>query len=339
MKNILVIGGTRNMGYYFSKRMLDAGAKVTILNRGMTPDELPDTVHRLRADRTDPMQVKRALLAKSFDVVVDFVMHKETEAHQIIDLIKDSVGQYIFISSGQVYLVREGNIARPYREEEYEGRTQPPPKANTFAYEEWRYGIDKRSVENVFIEAHEQKGFPFTTLRLPMVNSERDTFRRLYNYILRIEDGKPLLIPETPTYPLRHVYSHDVVEALVKIVETGVGKGRAYNISQDETVTIDEFIELLGNIMGKSPQIIRVKRSLLEANGFLPDASPFTERWMSELDNTRSKEELGMEYTPLAEYLENLVNYYTSKKMPKPVGYKRRNAEVQMANQILEEQS
>lgn len=327
------------MGYYFSKRMIDAGHKVTILNRGMTPDSLPDTVYRLRADRTDPMQLKRALLAKTFDIVIDFVMHREIEARQIIDILKDSAGHYVFISSGQVYLVREGNITRPYKEDEYMGRTQPPPKANTYAYEEWRYGMDKRAVEDVFINAYEEQGFPYTSLRLPMVNSERDTFRRLYNYILRVQDGDPLLIPETPTYPLRHVYSLDVVEALVKIAETDIGKGRAYNISQDETVTIDEFLELLGNIMGQSPQIIRVKRSLLEANGFLPDASPFTERWMSELDNTRSKEALGLEYTPLPTYLKTLVDYYTNTKLPKPVGYKRRNAEVQMAKQILGQES
>jgi hypothetical protein len=43
--------------------------------------------------------------------------------------------------------------------------------------------------------------------------------------------------------------------------------------------------------MGIKPHIIRVKRSELEANGFLPDCSPFSDRWMSELDNTRSKAE------------------------------------------------
>ena len=238
------------MGHTFTHRMVEAGNNVTILNRGMTPDDLPDGVHRLRADRTNPMQMKRALLAKNFDVVVDFVMHKEAEAQQLVELIKDSVGHYIFISSGQVYLVREG-IDRPFKEEAYEGRTQPPPKANTFAYEEWRYGMDKRSVEDVFIKAHQEKNFPYTALRLPMVNSERDTFRRLYNYILRLQDGHPLLIPTTPTYPLRHVYGKDVVSAIVKLAESGIGKGRAYNISQDETLTIDEFLELLAGLMGK----------------------------------------------------------------------------------------
>lgn len=329
MKNILVIGGTRNMGYSLVLRLLERGHTVTILNRGIDPDNLPDSVHRLRADRTDPQQMRRALLAKSFDAVVDTVMFRGPEAETIVDLLKGRIGHYIFLSTGQVYLVRE-NIERPFKEEDYEGRLIPPPKDNTFAYEEWRYGVDKRAAEDVFAKAWAENGFPYTSFRMPMVNSERDGFNRLYNYILRLADGGPILAPETPKYPLRHVYAGDVVSALVKVVESGMGKGRAYNISQDETVSLDEFIAILGDIMKVQPHIVRFKRSELEAAGFLPDCSPFSERWMSELDNTRSKTELGIEYTPLALYLEKLVRYYEYHKPPKPVSYKRRHAEIQM---------
>jgi len=334
MKNILIIGGTRNMGYFLALRLLKQGHRLTILNRGISHDELPDHVHRLRADRTDPQQMRRALLAKSFDVVVDFVMYNSHEAATSIELLKGNVGHYIFISSGQVYLVRE-DIERPFSEGDYDGRVQPPPKAKTYAYEEWDYGMKKRAAEDAFAQAFAHAQFPYTALRLPMVNSERDTFRRLYSYIVRLKDGGPILIPETPTYPLRHIYSHDVVDALDYLIQTGQGQGRAYNISQEETVSIGEFLDILGKLLYVKPKIARVKRSLLEANGFLPDCSPFSDRWMSELTNTRSKEELGLVYTPLPLYLEKLVAYYDANKPPMPVGYKRRPAELQMAKQVL----
>lgn len=334
MKNILVIGGTRNMGYQLVMNLLDTGHQVTILNRGMSQDDLPETVYRLRADRTESQQMKRALLGKSFDVVVDFVMYRQSEAEVIIDLLDGKIDHYIFISTGQVYLVREG-ITRPFTEDSFEGRIQPPPKANTFAYEEWLYGINKRQAEEAFMKAYDETGFPYTALRLPMVNSERDTFNRLYSYIMRLQDGGPILVPETPTYPLRHVYGKDVVRVIQQLITERQGIGRAYNISQDETVTIDEFLGILGEHMGITPQIIRVKRSLLEANGFLPDCSPFSERWMSELDNTRSKEELGIVYTPLYDYLGKLVTHFTNQKISTPVGYKRRPAEKQLAEQML----
>src|SRR5690606_1166891 len=218
-------------------------------------------------------------------------------------------------------------LERPYREEDYAGRLMPAPKPTTFAYEEWNYGMGKRQAEDRLAEAWETDGFPYTALRLPMVNSERDHFNRLYNYVLRLKDGGPILVPTTPNYPLRHVYVGDVVKAITTLIETGLGKGRAYNIAQDETVTLDAFLELLGDILGVQPYVLRVRRDLLEANGFLPDCSPFSERWMSEMDNRRSKEELGLVYTPLRTYLEQIVRYYEEHQPPRPASYRRRHAE------------
>lgn len=328
MKNILIIGGTRNMGYFTTLRLLEAGHQVTLLNRGKTPDDLPASVFRLRADRTNGQQMKRALLARSFDVVIDFALYRGAEAQMIVELLRDHVGQYIFISSGQVYLVREG-LERPFRESDYEGRLMPAPKSNTYAYEEWLYGMDKRAAEDVFRQA---SGFPYTSLRLPMVNSERDHMRRLYQYILRLKDGGPILVPETPDHPLRHIYGQDVVNAIITFMDARAGIGDAINISQDETVSLDEFLALLADIMGvRPPVIVRKKHSELEAAGFLPDCSPFSDRWMSELDNTRSKAEFGIQYTPLRDYLANIVRYTHDHPPQNPVSYKRRHAEIQLA--------
>lgn len=337
MKNILIIGGTRNMGFDLTQRLLAAGHTVTILNRGLTPDTLPQEVHRLRADRTDSRQLHRALMGKTFDVVVDFALYKEPEAQAIVQFLSGQVGHYVFISTGQVYLIRE-KLQRPFSEEDYAGRLQPEPKENTFAHEEWLYGMDKRRAEDVFWQAHRDREFPITVLRMPMVNSEYDQFGRLYSYVLRLQDGGPLLIPETPNHPLRHVYKDDVVTALKIIIENGVGKGRAYNISQDETVMIDEFLEVLGEIVGTAPDIVRVEKSWMEANGFLPHASPFSERWMSELTNERSKAELKLVYTPLRQYLAQLVAYFDEHKLAPPIGYKRRQSEIKSANDLRQKQ-
>jgi nucleoside-diphosphate-sugar epimerase len=327
MLNILIIGGTRNLGYGLAMNVLADGHRVTILNRGRTPDQLPDSVERLRADRTDSAQLAAALNRRSFDVVVDTALYKGPEAEAIVQLLVERTGHYVFLSTGQVYLVREG-LERPFRESDYPGRLMPAPKPQTYGYEEWLYGIEKRQAEDVLAGAWESQRFPYTSLRLPMVNSERDHFNRLYGYLLRLQDGGPILVPETPDYPLRHVYAGDVVRAIRLLIDTGKGKGQAYNISQDETVSLDTFLTTLGSLIGVQPNIMHLRRGLLEANGFLPDCSPFSDRWMSELDNTRSKTELGMSYTPLREYLHKLVDYYDAHKPPQPAGYRRRNAEI-----------
>lgn len=324
---ILVIGGTRNLGHSLVHKLINLGHNVSVFNRGKTNDQLPDGVERLRGDRTDPVQLMHALQGRSFDAVIDNALYKGAEVEPIVRLLNNRIGHYIFLSTGQVYLVREG-IARPFDEANYEGRLMPSPKPNTYGYEEWMYGIEKRRAEDALHAAWVEQGFPYTSLRLPMVNSERDHFHRLYNYILRLKDGGPILVPSTPNYPLRHVYGEDVVNAILSLIDSGKGKGAAYNISQDETLPLDDFLAMLGDLVGVTAQVIRVRRDLLEANGFLPDCSPFSERWMSELDNTRSKRELGTVYTPLRDYLARIVAYYNENPPPTPASYRRRRAEL-----------
>jgi nucleoside-diphosphate-sugar epimerase len=333
MQNILIIGGTRNMGYDLALRLNSAGHRVTVLNRGISPDELPDNIFRLRADRTDILQLRRALLAKSFDAVVDFVMYNGQDAQSVTEILNGMIGQYIFISSGQVYLVRE-DITRPFSEDEYTGRLLPAPKENTYAYEEWHYGIGKREAEDVLFAAAQNKKFPFTTFRLPMVNSERDQQRRLYSYILRLRDGNPLLIPETPNHPLRHIDGADVVRLVQEQIERKEAKRDAFNLAQDETLSMDEFLSLLASLLGTTARLVRAKSSELEAGGFMPHCSPFSDRWMSEITNERSKAELGAHYTPVAQTLERLVAHFRDNPPPAPTSYKRRQAEVKFAKLV-----
>lgn len=325
--NILIIGGTRNIGYHLARSLIERGEQVTLLNRGISQDDLPPNIARLRADRTDPQQLRRALHGRSFDVVVDMVLYRGEEAEVITELLRDAVGHYIFISTGQVYLVRHG-IERPFKEIDTAATLMPPPPLNTYDYEEYLYGYEKSQAEDVLAAAFRDHSFPYTSLRIPMVNGERDTFQRLYSYYLRIKDGGPILAPDTPNHALRHIYARDVVEAVQRVIDrSDKTKGRAYNISQEETLTLEAFLDILAQTMGMAAQVVRVERDVLESNGFLPDCSPFSERWMSDLDNNLSKRELDMQYTPVATYLQAIVHEYLKHPQPAPAGYRRRQAE------------
>ena len=53
---------------------------------------------------------------------------------------------------------------------------------------------------------------------------------------------------------------------------------------------------------------------------------------MSELDNRRSKEELGIIYTPLADYLKSIVDHYKNNPKLMPEGYATRRLELQLTH-------
>jgi nucleoside-diphosphate-sugar epimerase len=219
---------------------------------------------------------------------------------------------------------------RPYKEDDYAGLVMAePPKSNVSEYENWRYGFDKRAAEDVFASAWAKDKFPCTSLRLPMVNSERDHYDRIYGYFLRIQDEGPILVPDEDGAPVRHVYGEDVVQAITRLAESGKGKGRAYNIGQDETLSLVEFLELLAETMHCPLKIVRVLREELDRQGLLPHCSPFSGKWMSSLDNARSKAELGMQYTPVVTYVKKLVSYFQAVRPHNVEGYAQRQREVE----------
>jgi nucleoside-diphosphate-sugar epimerase len=332
----LIIGGTRNLGPSIVHALLQRGHEVAVFNRGQTRDDLPEEVERLRGDRTDPEQLRRALGertqgGKEFDLVIDTTLYTGAEAQTAVELFAGRVGRYIFLSTGQVYLVRVG-VERPYKEEDYPGPVMAePPKSEVSEYENWRYGFDKRAAEDLFARAWTERKFPFSSLRLPMVNSERDHYDRIYGYFLRIQDEGPLLIPDEDGAPVRHVYGEDVVQAIMRLAESDLDRGCAYNIGQEETLSLVQFLELLAETMHCPLKLVPVPREELDREGLLPHCSPFSGRWMSSLENARSKAELGMQYTPVSTYVKKLVSYFQAVRPHTVEGYAQRPREVEFA--------
>jgi nucleoside-diphosphate-sugar epimerase len=325
----LIIGGTRNLGPSLAQALLDDGYQVAVFNRGITPGPLPVGVERLHGDRSDAGQLQSALAGREFDLVVDTTLYTGPEAEAIVRVLMGRVGHYVFLSTGQVYLVRTG-LQAPFRETDYHGPVMPDPGLEHRDHADWVYGVDKRAAENAFQRAWEAMRFPFLSLRLPMVNSELDHHDRIYGYWLRLRDGGPIVVPEGPAGGLRHVYGGDVVQAVRRCVVAG-GPGRAYNISQDERLPLEDFLKMLASAAGLPLRISRVPRSRLEEAGLLPACSPFSGHWMSVLDNRRSKLELGMSYTPPAVYVERLVNWHASQPVREIAGYSKRSRELEMA--------
>ncbi len=336
MAQTLILGGTRNLGHVTALALLDAGHDVAIMNRGVTRDELPTEVERLRGDRNDTEQLRSAIGTRKFDLVFDTTTYTGVEAQQAVEIFEGRAGRYVFVSSGQVYLVRD-NLPRPFREEHYEGSVMPAPLKDSADYPSWLYGADKRDAEDVFITAREKKGFPVTTLRLPMVASDRDHYGRIQAYAARILDGGPLLVPSGDGLPIRHVYVGDVAHLVVGFTGSAEGQHRDYNVSYGQSMSLSRFIEVLADAAGRTPEVIHVGREKLTASGLLPHCSPFSGKWMSELDNSRSIDELsdiGLSYTSPETYLPRLVTDYRRRwglERIVPDGYSQRPEELAFA--------
>jgi len=325
--DVLVIGGNRFMGLGLVWRLLFAGHRVTVLNRGHLGDPFGDRVERLRADRsTDAFD--RALAGRAFDRVVDLAGFAGDDLARAVRVLGGRVGHYVFISTGQVYLVREG-CPRPAREADYVGPVMaaPPTPADQ---EDWAYGVGKRAAEDVLVAAG--ASLPSTRLRIPMVNGEHDHKRRLESYLWRLLDGGPLLVPEAGAIA-RHVYAGAVVGAILRILEAPPAPGQAFNLAQAEQPTVRALIERLAQRVGARPTLLEVPAATVEGAGLsVRAASPLSSRWMSLIDPGRAALELGFTHPPLDVYLDAIVaSLLAAWPASPPEGYAQRAGELALA--------
>ena len=315
---ILVIGGTLFMGPRLVRSLLERGHDVTTFHRGTTPGDLPAAVERLHGDRSDPAQLAGALAGRSFDACVDTIAMRGEDTASALDILYGRVGHYVHFSTGQVYLVRR-NCPSPAKEADYAGPLGTPPAPGAWDEGQWTYGIEKRQCEDLLDEAWSARGFPATRLRLTMVHGEDDPRGRIHAYALRLRDGGPLLVPVEPSPPIRPIHAAAVIDAVVRIVEEGAGKGAAFNLAQDEAWAHEELIGRVSGLLGVEPALARRPRGELIEAGVFPACAPLANPWMSLLDPGRAARELGFRPGTFADWLPALVEAVSAR--PAPEGF------------------
>jgi nucleoside-diphosphate-sugar epimerase len=327
---VLLIGGNRFLGHELALRLVAARHAVTLFNRGTLDDGLGSRVERLRGDRTSG-DFERVLDGRRFDAVVDFAAFDGDDGRRAAALFQDQVGHYVAISTGQVYLVRK-DCPRPAREADYDGPLRGEPRTE-FDRGQWEYGVKKRALEDELQAAWEKRRFPGTRLRIPMVNGERDHFRRIERYLWRMLDGGPILLPGGGARLTRHVYSGSVVKAILGLLGREATFGRAYNLAQDETPSVRELLGTLAGLIGADPRFVDVSAESIRAPGLDPLVlSPFSGEWMSFVDPALARQELGFRHEPLASYLDKIVTAFLAHPPTEPPpGYEKRDAELRLA--------
>jgi nucleoside-diphosphate-sugar epimerase len=318
---VLVIGGNRFLGIELVARLLAHGDQVTLLNRGTLSDPFGDRVRRLTADRGEEAFDRTIARAETtWDAVVDFALFTGPEAERSARVLRDRVGHYVMISTGQVYLVRDV-VPSPARESDYHGPLMAEP-TQPADRDQFRYGFDKREAEEVIA-----KGFHATRLRLPMVHGGRDHYRRIDGVIGRLLDGGPIVLTR-PDAPCQHVFSAAVVRAIDLVLRRGP-QDDVFNLAQAEVVPVRELVTRLGATLGVTPRIEVVEPAALAAKGLdAVKACPFNARWMSALDASHAQRTLGFVHEPLDVYLAACVHASLS-RWSDPPSLSQREAELE----------
>ncbi len=301
----LVLGGSRFIGRRLVERLLERGDQVTVLNRGKRPDPFGSRVRRVVGDRRSPADLARAAHAGR-DAVFDFLCYDAYDAAMAVEAFGGRTARYVMISTGSVYWCT-GDFPCPVPEEDFDrlGDFEERPGSIEYAY-----GYAKRKAEKVVFAAHSAGTLPATACRLPIVGGETDPSLRYISYFHRIDDGRPLVLPDSGAACFRHVFVDDVAAALPGIAEAEVAAGRAYNLASDEIFDLRTLVRLSAEILERRIETVSIPFDVIDARG--PDRafSPFSQAASQIPAIRRARAELGWSPTPWPVWLERCARWY-----------------------------
>jgi 2'-hydroxyisoflavone reductase len=208
---ILLVGGTSFVGRAIALAGLARDHEVTVLNRGVTQSDLPDTVTRLVGDRRGDLG---ALAGRSFDATVDVIAYWPGDVAFLHEALGDRGGHHLQISSVSAYedpphagATEEAATVWP------DGGVDP-----TAPITEQTYGPLKAACER---EARARFGDGITIVRPTYVIGAHDMTLRFPYWVARGRRGGTIAVPGPHDAAMQYLDARDLGAFVITLLEQG----------------------------------------------------------------------------------------------------------------------
>ncbi|MEV7282765.1 NAD-dependent epimerase/dehydratase family protein [Streptomyces sp. NPDC093111] len=290
--DILIIGGNRYFGKRLITRLLAAGHRVTVLNRGSAA--APEGTVQLVADRNDGTALEKALGGRYFDVVVDQVCYTPRQAEIARRVFAGRTGRYLMTSTVEVYGYEDSPV--PVAEDALDlaaVTVDPDLPWEDPEFLDAHYGEGKRQAEAVFAGG---TAFPWASVRVAHVLGGADDFTgRVEHYARRIRAGEPIAVPPA-NRPATYVYVEEIADFLAWAV--GAEFTGPVNAHSHGPLTTADICAAIESRVGGRTVFQEVE---------VGEVSPFSFARSYGMDNSRA-EALGYRFSHSSEWLARAVS-------------------------------
>ena len=294
---ILVIGGTSGfIGTQAVRQLAAAGHEVVVFHRGQTNADLPASVRHILGDRERLGDFAGEFKRFAPQVVLDMYLRFEPEAVTLMQTFRGIAQRVVAISSQDVYrnygiLWRRENTSpniSPIDEDAALRSVLYPYRLIAKGADDPKYNYDKIPVERVLMS---DADLPGTVLRLPAVYGMGDKQHRLFEYLKRMDDGRPFILLEEDEAEWRwtHGFVENVADAIVLAIADERATKRIYNVGEAEALTRTQWVRSIGEAAGWNGEIVGVPKHLLPEHlkgptGYEHDLAVDTSRIRRELE-------------------------------------------------------
>lgn len=259
---ILFIGGTGNISTETSKRCVELGFDLYLLNRGLRDVNIAGATSIV--GDIDNIDTQNELAMHQWDVVVNWIVFTPEQLKRDIKLFTNKTKQYVFISSASCY---QKPPASPFI-------TESSPLSNPF----WQYSRDKITCEEILNNEYRDNGFPICIVRPSLTF---DTVIPVpfggwteYNVVDRMKKGKPIIVHGDGTSLFTITHATDFAKGFVGLLGHQQVIGDTFQITSDECLTWNQIHQALADAVGVEANIIHIPSDFLatidpEAEGSL----------------------------------------------------------------------
>lgn len=233
--NILILGGTGAMGKHLVEILKDTDNQVTVTSRSVQPNSR--NVSYVKGNAHDSDFLGR-LLQKHYDVIVDFMIYSTEEFGRRCQLLLNSCGQYVYISSSRVYADSQNPIT-----EDTPRLLDVSKDAEYLSTDE--YALAKARQEDLLRESGKRNytivrpyiTYSETRLQLGELEKERWLYRALHGRSIVFSRD---IANKTTTL----TYGHNVSEGIAALLGQPGALGNAYHITANGSITWNEVLNI-----------------------------------------------------------------------------------------------
>lgn len=304
-KKVLVLGGTAFLGPAVVRALLAAGHEVTLFNRGRTNPEMFPGVEKLRGQRrrqefgARSPQDLTALEGRSWDAVVDTSAYWTKNVEDMVALLRDRCGQYVFISTISVYEDLDKNSAT-LDEDSPVGTLDDKYVARIT---EQAYGPLKAYCEQAVRDAFCDRA---TVIRPGYIVGRGDPYDRLTSRVERLGRGGETLAPGNQRAELQMIDVRDLGAFTAKCAAEGVS-GTFNATGFEARITTEEFHHAAKCTLNHRTRFVWCSDDFLENRGIRPwgDLACWTPDHRRNYVKVERAVEAGLEFTPLTETIRD----------------------------------
>ena len=251
---IAVLGGTRFIGPFIVRILVQQGHQVGVYHRGKTACEFSGGVRHVTIDRSIKGQTAAALRANRPNAVIDMCGYRPHQLEEVVAAGLD-LQHYVFCSSTAVY----GQIGKNTPDES----TAVRPKSD--------YERGKTACEEVLLSMYHKRRLGVTILRLAHPYGPGDHL--LYStgreslFLARMRHGRPIVIPEQGDTRIHPIYVEDAAQAFIHVLGRSDCIGRIFNLAGDEVLSLDQYFVSIARALDKPLVANHIPAEWLEANG------------------------------------------------------------------------